>query len=99
MSRKAAAAAPVSILGLEQQYEELNREYLHLSERERQTDSICSDDSDDEPPVEAAGRCFVFRAADVKFAEELPPLPDDVPVKTDSDTNKYSMLVWKMLEA
>lgn len=97
MSSPRRVSAPrVSIFGLEQQYHSLNREYLSLSHRELQCKAdFGGADSEDEAPV--GERCVVISG--VNFRKELLPLPDHVPLTTDSDTNKYAMLVWKMLDA
>ena len=91
-----SAAAGVSILGLEKRYHRLHGVYNGLLEREQSVASMLSDLDNDTAGV-ADGPCT--RISVVDFAEELQPLPDDLPLATDSDANKFAMLVWRMLSA
>jgi hypothetical protein len=78
---------PVSILGLENQYQELGQVYAQLLARELSTSELIGGDV---APNTISG---------VDFAEPLDPLPDDVPLSTGSDANKFAMLVWRMFDA
>lgn len=79
----------VSICGLEKQYEGLHRVYLQLAAREQEI----REGMDDARP----GPCTMINGVD--FAAALSPLPRSMPLKTDSDANRFAMLVWKMLDA
>ena len=78
---------PVSILGLEKQYQELGQVYAQLAARELSTSELIGIDT---KPNTISG---------VDFAEPLHPLPDDMPFSTASDANKFAMLVWRMFDA
>ena len=81
----------VTICGLERQYRHLNEVYLALAHREQ----TVLEDIDG--TAAATGPCT--KICGVDFEQELTPLPDDIPVCTDSDTNKFAMLCWCMLSA
>lgn len=87
--KRVSGSAPVTILGLELQYPELRTVYDDLARREKD----CLEGMGD------ASRFRRTKISGVDFALELPPLPDTLPMTTDSDTNKFAMLVWKMLDA
>ena len=81
---------PVSILGLEKQYDRLNDVYLSFSRRQLDISATT--------PVDEDGRCSVIWVQDFK-TPLTPRLAEDFPYITNSDTNKYTMLVWWMLIA
>ena len=92
-----AAAAPkeVVILGLEKQYKELDQEYVQLSAREQ----MCFDDDDDTVKAE---RVTKFETAGIDFSKPLAEIPAEITaatdITTDSEFNKFMILVWNMLD-
>ena len=89
-SKRVSAGSPVYILGLEKEYENLHRVYSQLEHRERDLDETLGTTGTARNQHEISG---------VDFSLELTPLPPDMLMKTDSEANKFAMLVWRMLDA
>ena len=79
---------PVSILGLQKQYQELEKQYDVLLAHEEYMQVEVLD-----------GEAAPHTISGVDFARPLAPLPNDIPLDTGSDANKFAMLVWRMLDA
>ena len=92
----AAAVAPISFITLENRYPELHRAYLHLSNREK---SWAQDFFDEDDPRRPTSPGPLSTISGVDFTKPLSPLPDDFPLTTGSDANKFAMFVWKLLDA
>lgn len=91
-----APVAPLSLTELEENYPELFQVYKGLSDRQKMIeeddsdlDEDCTADSDDR-------LCTEIMCVD--FLEPLHPQSGG-PIKTDSVTNKFTIFVWKMLDA
>lgn len=84
-SKRVAGSPPVSILGLEKEYENLHRVYGQLEARERGI-------RDDLHDTHNSHKIYT-----VDFSLDLEPLPPDAPIRTDSEANRFGMLVFRML--
>ena len=82
--------APISLTTLEAQYPHLFATFKELSDREKAV-------RDDMGDAVSPGLCTEIMGVD--FTAPLAPLPEDAPLKTRSDANKFAMVVWKMLDA
>ena len=82
----------VSILHLERLYSRLEPVYLRMAEREASLDEFIEG-----RPKTDAKTCSTI--CNVDFAEPLMPMPDDSPLKTDSECNKFAILLWRMFSA
>lgn len=91
----AASAGGVSILGLQKKYRELNSVFETLASRDRSMADLLGDGPEDTAHQDGPVTKINF----VDFAKPLTPLPEDMALKTDSDANKFAMLVWRMLDA
>ena len=87
----AAQLAPLSLIALEQRYPHLYRVYTELSDRE----NACLGSDEDGPA--SPGLCTKIMGED--FTAPLEPLPEDAPLKTHSDANKFAIFLWKLLDA
>ena len=86
-------APNVSILGLHLRYPHLRPVYAILEAGEKGTREMMREDGHTGDLDEV-----VHEISGVNFAEDLTPLIDE-PITTNSDTNKFAMLVWRMLDA
>jgi hypothetical protein len=89
----APTQAEVSIFGLEKEYVNLHRVYMELLRRDL---SVLEDMGQGEPPADIS-TCTKINFVD--FAAALTPIPEGIPLETNSDANKFLMLVCKMLDA
>ena len=86
-----AGVAPLSLIALEARYPELHRVYTELSDREKAGRENFGD------PGPVSGLATEIMGVD--FTSPLAALPDSFPFKTGSDTNRFAMFLWKMLDA
>ena len=79
-------------------YPRLFREYTYLSEREKGAD-LCDILGDYHSPKidQATGLCTTIMMVD--FTNALPALPDECPMKTESDANKFFQFLFNCLTA
>ena len=80
----------MSLTAVEQRYPNLYKTYTELAEREK----ACREGMDD---AVSPGLCTKIMGVD--FTTPLSPLPEDAPLKTCSDANKFAMFVWNLLDA
>ena len=93
-SAAAAKVPPLSLTTVKARYPNLFETYTRLSDRELEGNELC--DMDPAPTDAATGL-----ATKIMFVDFTQPLADngDLPMKTESDANKFCMFLWKMLSA